>query len=353
MSNPQHLLLASGYADAGEPGIKGFYLLETGALVPVGALPGVQSPSFLAVHPQGTLYVTSETAEGAVAALRLRPHPGQADDLGRQPSGGAWPCHLALDPGGQWLAVANYGSGSARLIPRLADGSLGAPGPLAQHSGGGPNAERQEGPHAHATIFTPDGRYAIVADLGIDQLMIYTHDSAGTLIPHGAGLIHPGAGPRHMAWHPGGQVLYVANELDSSVSVLRFDPQAGTLEEQTHLSTLPPGAPHNQVADIHLDAAGERLYVSNRGHDSIAVFGVGGDGSLSPLAIRPCSGRWPRNFALSPDGRYLVVANQHSDQLAVLPILAGPAALGEPVAYAELKGAACAVFAPATIGWFL
>lgn len=352
MSGPTHLLLASGYADAGEPGIKGFYLLESGALVPAGALSGVQSPSFLAAHPQGAIYVTSETDDGAVAARRLRPHPGQADDLGMQPSGGAWPCHLAFDPGGQWLAVANYGSGSARLYPRLPDGSLGAPGPLAQHRGSGPNADRQEGPHAHATIFSPDGRYAIVADLGIDQLVIYTH-AAGALIPHGAGVIHPGAGPRHMAWHPGGTTLYVANELDSTVSVLRFDPQSGILEEQAHLSTLPADAPESYVADIHLDAAAERLYVSNRGHNSIAIFHVAPDGSLSPLAIRSCGGVWPRNFALSPDGRHMVVANQHSNQLAILPILAGPEALGEPVAHADLKGAACAIFVPATIGWFL
>lgn len=353
MSGPTHLLLASGYADAGEPGIKGFYLLETGALVPVGGLSGVQSPSFLTVHPNGTLYVTSETDDGAVAALRLRPHPGRADDLGRQPSGGAWPCHLAFDPGGQWLAVANYGSGSARLIPLLTDGALGAPGPLVQHSGTGPNTHRQEGPHAHATIFSPDGRFAIVADLGIDRLMIYTPEAAGTLIPCGAGMIHPGAGPRHMAWHPGGTTLYVANELDSTVSVLRFDPASGALEEQAHLSTLPPDAPESHVADIHLDAAGERLYVSNRGHNSIAAFTVGADGALAPLAIRPCGGIWPRNFALSPDGRFMVVANQHSNQLAVLPILAGPEILGEPMAFTEVKGASCAVFASATIGWFL
>lgn len=353
MTNEHHLLLASGYAEAAEPGIHGFYLIEaSGALVPNGALAGVASPSFLAAHPAGDLYVASETGDGAVVGLRLGRRPGEARELGRQPSGGDWPCHLALDPAGRWLAVANYGSGTARLIPRLPDGAPGEPGPVARHTGGGPDQARQEGPHAHSTIFSPDGRLAIVADLGIDRLMVYAVDEAtGALDPRGAGLARPGSGPRHMAWHPGGRVLYVANELDSTVSAFAFDPAGGALAEVAHLTTLPPGAPHNQVADLHLDAAGARLYVSNRGHNSIAVFSVAADGALAPLAIRPCGGDWPRNFALSPSGRHLVVANQNSGELAVLPVLEGPEALGEPVARAAVKGAACVIFPPAAIGW--
>lgn len=353
MTNEHHLLLACGYAGADEPGIHGFYLLEaTGALVPNGALAGVEQPSFLVVHPAGDLYVASETGAGAVVSLRLGRRPGEARELGRQPAGGDWPCHLVFDPDGALLAVANYGSGTARLIPREPDGTLGEPGPLVRHRGSGPDPDRQEGPHAHATIFTADGRFAIVADLGIDRLMVYRVDEvASALVLHGEGVVHPGAGPRHMAWHPGGRLLYAANELDSSVSTFSFDPDSGALVELGHMTTLPPGAPHNQVADLHLDAAGERLYVSNRGHNSIAVFSVGPNGGLAPLAIRPCGGDWPRNFALSPGGRYLVVANQNSDELAVLPILDGPEALGAPVARAAVKGAACVVFPPAAIGW--
>jgi 6-phosphogluconolactonase len=353
MTQTHHLLLACGYAEADEPGLHGFYLLEaSGALVPNGTLPGIAQPSFLAVHSAGDLYVASETEAGCVVGLRLGQRPGAADELGRQPAGGDWPCHLAFDPFGRWLAVANYGSGSARLIPRLSDGRLGAPGPLVQHSGSGPHPERQTGPHAHSTVFSPDGRYAIVADLGIDRLMLYrVNATTDALALHGEAVARPGAGPRHMAWHPSGRLLYVANELDNTVSLFGFDPDAGTLVETAQHTTLPPGAPHNQVADLQLDSNNGRLYVSNRGHNSIAVFAVDPVGQLALLAIRSCGGDWPRTIALSPGGRFLVVANQQSDELAVLPTLPGSEALGEPVSRARVKGAACVVFPQTANGW--
>jgi 6-phosphogluconolactonase len=354
MSTEPQFLLASGYADAEAPGIYGFYLLESGELVPNGSWAGLPNPSFITLHPSGTLYATAEIGDGTVAALRLGRRPGEVEQLGQQPSGGQWPCHLAFDPAGKLLAVANYGSGTARLIPRNSDGTLGEPGPVARHSGMGPNAGRQEGPHAHSTIFSPDGRYAIVADLGTDRLMVYAAGEGGALEPRGEGVARPGAGPRHMAWHPGGRLLYVANELDNTVSAFSFDPATGALSETQHLSTIPADSPHSQVADIHLDAAGERLYVSNRGHNSIAVFTVAFDGGLSLLAIKPCGGDWPRNFAISPDGRFLVVANQNSGTLDVLPVIDGPEALGAPVAQAALPKASCVVFpAGGTIGWDL
>lgn len=347
-----YFLLACGYAEADQPGIRGFLLDgATGELTPHGELTGVASPSFLAAHPGGEIYVASERGDGVIVALRLGAQPGEASELARRPSGGDSPCHLVFDPRGELLAVANYSSGTARLIPRSTDGGLGEPGPVARHSGTGPNPKRQEGPHAHSTIFTPDGRFAIVADLGLDRLVVYRFDETGALTRQGEGVVHAGAGPRHMVWHPGGKLLYVANELDNTVSTFAYDSAEGTLMEQGHLTTLPAGAPHNQVADIHLDAAGERLYVSNRGHNSIAVFTVGADGALSPLAIRSCGGDWPRNFALSPDGRFVVVANQNSGELAVLPVLDGPEALGEPVARTALPQASCVVFP--TGGWAL
>jgi 6-phosphogluconolactonase len=354
MSTGPQFLLASGYADADAPGIYGFYLLESGELVPNGSWAGLQNPSFIALHPRGQLYATAEVGDGVVAALRLGRRPGEVEELGQQPSGGQWPCHIVFDPSGEWLAVANYGSGTARLIPRLPDGSLGEPGPVVHHTGKGPSRERQEGPHAHSTIFSPNGRLAIVADLGTDRLMVYAVGAGGALEPKGEGVARPGAGPRHMVWHPNGELLYVANELDNTVSAFAFDATLGALSEVQYLSTLPPGAPHSQVADIHLDAAGERLYVSNRGHNSIAVFTVAADGGLGPLAIKPCGGDWPRNFAISPDGRHLVVANQNSGNLAVLPVLDGPEALGAPVAQAALPKASCVAFpAGGTIGWDL
>ncbi|MBX0328859.1 lactonase family protein, partial [Oscillochloris sp. ZM17-4] len=223
---------------------------------------------------------------------------------------------------------------------------LGEPGEVRQHAGGGPNPERQEGPHAHSAIFTPDNRFLIVADLGIDRLVIYAFDAAtGAITPHAEAAARPGAGPRHMAFHPSGGLLYVANELDSTVAAYRYDPAAGALEPGEVLSTLPEGAGVSYVADIHLAPDGGRLYVSNRGDNSIAVFEVGAGGALRPLAIRPCGGDWPRNFAIAPDGRHILVANQNSGDLSVMPILAGPEAIGQPGARVEAPRAACVIFA--------
>lgn len=348
-----HLLLAGSYASAGAPGIYVFRLDgATGALEPLAAFGGVTSPSFLALHPDGaTLYAVSETsagdgAPGGVAALRFVRDPLGLEPLGAQRSGGDWPCHLCLTPGAPLLLVANYGSGTVGALPILPGGALAPLSDLARHEGRSVHPERQQGPHAHATLVSPDGRFAIAADLGIDALVVYRLGAeAGKLVPHGQAATRPGAGPRHMVFHPRGDLLYVANELDNTVSVFAYDAAAGELRERQHLTTLPPGAPHSQVADIHLDEGARRLYVSNRGHNSLAVYAVGAEGELEPMAIAPCGGDWPRNFALVPGERFVVVANQNSGDLAVLPISDTPTALGAPVARAAVPGASCVIVA--------
>ncbi|MCI0394617.1 MAG: lactonase family protein, partial [Chloroflexi bacterium] len=205
--------------------------------------------------------------------------------------------------------------------------------------------QRQERPHAHSTIFAPDNRFVIVADLGMDELLVYAFDSsAGKLHPQVQTATRPGAGPRHMVFHPGGRRLYVANELDSTVTVYHYEPNDGGLREQQRVDTLPPGAPENAVADIHLSPAGGRVYVSNRGHDSIAVFDVAPDGRLARIAVAPCGGQWPRHFTLAPGGRFILVANQYSDELVALPLLAGPEAIGPPVARAAVRQPSCVQF---------
>lgn len=348
-----HLLLVGSYAPADAPGIYAFSLDgATGALVQQGAFAGVANPSFLALDPAGaTLYATSETsagdgAPGGVAAMRLTRDPLALTPLGAQRTGGDWPCHLRVTPDARLLLAANYGSGTVGALPILPGGALAPLSDLAQHVGRSVNTARQEGPHAHATIITPDGRFAIAADLGIDALVMYGLSAeGGKLTPHGQSLARRGAGPRHMVFHPRGHLLYVANELDNTVSVFAYDAAAGELRERQQHTTLPEGAGHSQVADIHLDAAARRLYVSNRGHNSLAVFAVAPDGGLAPLAIAPCGGDWPRNFALVPGGRFVVVANQNSGDLAVLPILDDPTALGAPVARASVPGASCVIVA--------
>ncbi len=350
---PSSFILAGGYAPADKPGIHAFAFDETtGALTALGAFAGVRNPSFLMAHPNGRwLYSVSETAQGSdgapggVCALSFQRAPFTMQLLNQQPSGGDWPCHLTLDATGRWLFVANYGTGSARAFPIQADGALGELTAHVQHSGSGPNAQRQEGPHAHSTTLTPDNRYAIVADLGIDQLVMYAFDStSGSLTRHGAMSTHPGAGPRHATFHPNGRTLYMANELDGTVSVCDYDAAAGALRVTQTLPTLPPDAPENTVADIHFAAASNRLYVSNRGHNSLAVYAADPDGKLTLLTIASCGGNWPRNFALAPAGGFVLVANQYDNEIAVLPLHPGGDEVGPAVARAAVAGASSIQF---------
>ncbi len=348
-------LIAGGYAAPNQPGLHAFtFDGVTGALNLVGSYAGIHNPSFLVVHPNNQwLYSVSETGErsndapGAVWALKFQLEPWSMTPLNHQPSGGDWPCHLQLDKTGRWLFVANYGTGSARVFPIQADGSLGAATATVQHQGTGPNAQRQEGPHAHSTILTPDNQYALVADLGLDALVVYRFDSqAGTLTRAGEVRTRPGAGPRHTVFHPSGKVLYVANEIDNTVSAYEYD-SAGTYTIRQTLATLPPTAPENTVADIHLASSANRLYISNRGHNSLAVYGIDKDGWLTRLAVPACGGEWPRNFALAPNGRFVLVANQYSNAITVLPLPIGAEEIGNPVAKVEVHQASCIKFLPA------
>jgi 6-phosphogluconolactonase len=348
------LLLVGSYAPATQPGIYAFrFDAVTGALTACGSFAGIANPSFLVVHPIGRwLYAVSETSQksdgapGSVWAFRFERDPWTIQPVNHQPSGGDWPCHLQLDATGRCLVVSNYGTGSARVLPVLADGSLGEMTDHVQHHGAGPNPQRQDGPHAHSATLTPDNRFAIIADLGIDQLVIYTFDSErGKLDPHGQMHARPGAGPRHLTFHPNGRIAYVANELDNTVSVYAYHAAHGTLRETQTLDTLPPGVTENTAADIHISSSAHRLYVSNRGHNSIAVYGVEADGRLTLLATPSCAGEWPRSFALAPGGRFMLVANQYSGEVSVLPLHAGAHEIGVPIARAAVPQASCIQFA--------
>ncbi|MCG8352165.1 MAG: lactonase family protein [Chloroflexales bacterium] len=348
----RQILFVGSYADADQAGIHIFaFDTTTAALTKRGEFTGLANPSFLALHPNGRwLYAVSEVgqqshgAPGAIGALQLDPAAGHMMALNQQPSGGDWPCHLRIDTTGRWLFASNYGSGSVSVLPIRDDGSLGALTDRVQHHGSSVNAARQEGPHAHTATIAPDNRFVLVTDLGIDKVLIYAFDSAaGQMSLHSHADTRPGAGPRHAVFHPNGQHLYVANELDSTVSVYRYA-ATGALREIQTLRTLPDDAPENTVADIHVAPSGDRLYVSNRGHNSLAVFDVGADGELILVTIAPCGGNWPRNFALAPGGRWALAANQHSDQVTVLP-LGGAAAVGAAVAHAAVPQASCVVFA--------
>ncbi len=353
----QHRLFVGGYAAADQPGIRAYVFDEaTAELRPCGAIGGIVNPSFLVVHPNGRwLYSVGEThrepdgAAGSVWAFHFE-QPAASEQLmiaplNQQASGGDDPCHLLIDGSGRWLIVSNYSSGSVGVLPIRDDGSLGAMTDHVQHIGRSAHEQRQEGPHAHSAVMTPDQRFVIVADLGIDQLVFYAFDAAlGKLTAHGHSSTRPGAGPRHMVFHPDGQHLFVANELDSTLDSYAYDRLTGTLRPVQTLPTIPTGTQANQVADIHVDAAGKRVYVSNRGHNSIAVFDVNHAGALTPVMVAPCGGNWPRNFAITPGGTSMVVANQYSGDVSVLPLDSGTSALGAPVAQIDVPQASCVQF---------
>ena len=300
---------------------------RTGELRRTGAVRVGANPSFLAIHPNGrVLYAVNEVTElagkatGAVSAFAIDRGTGGLTRLNRQPSEGGAPCYVSVDRGGRLALVANYVGGSVVALPIRVDGSLAPRAHVVRHRGSGPNAERQEAPHAHCIVPDPSGRYALAADLGIDRVLVYRLDpDAGRIreVEQGGARMRPGAGPRHLAFHPDLPVVFVANELDSTVTALRFDAERGALSALHSHPTLPEGwSGENSVADIHVAPSGRTVYVSNRGHDSIAVLSVAADtGALALEQVVPSEGHWPRNFSLDPTGRWLLVANQRSNSI--------------------------------------
>ena len=302
---------------------------RSGELRLVGSFAAGPNPSFLAIHPNGrVLYAVNEVeahngrATGAVSAFAIAPDTGALTRLNEQPSEGGAPCYVSVDRSGRAVLVANYAGGSVALLPIQPGGALAAATHVAKHQGVGPNAERQEAPHAHCIVADPSNRFALAADLGADRVLVYRVDlDAGALlhVEQSDAVMHPGSGPRHLAFHPKLPLVFVANELDSTVTTLGFDREAGALSPLRTVSTLPAGwRGANYTADIHVATSGRTLYVSNRGHNSLAVFSVADStGALSLDQVVSTRGDWPRNFSLDPTGRWLLVANQKSGSVVV------------------------------------
>jgi len=309
----------------------------TGKLTAPVLAGAAKNPSFLALHPAlAVLYAVSEisgpdgTPTGGILSFGLDGATGLLAPKNSQPSGGAGPCHVSVDRTGRVVLAANYGGGSVICLGIAHDGSLqpvasGMPGGFIQHEGKGPNPQRQEKPHGHSIHPSPDGRFAIACDLGIDKVLVHALDvGKATLAPHSAAVVKPGAGPRHFAFHPDGRFGYCVNELDLTVTGFAYDAQSGTLTPFQTLSTLPDDVTDRKglsTAEIVVHPSGKFLYASNRGHDSIAMFAVdAGSGRLSFLGAEPIRGKTPRNFVLDPTGRFLLAAGQQSDTVTVFAI---------------------------------
>jgi 6-phosphogluconolactonase len=294
---------------------------ELGQPVLAGA---VRSPSFLAVHPMlPRLYAVSEIAEGRVTSFAIEPD-GSLRSMGAQSTRGAGPCHICVDPSGGAAVVANYGGGSSASYPVLPDGSLGPAASFIPHSGSGPDPGRQAGPHAHCAMTDPAGHRVFLADLGADRIFIFQLDSgSGEMVPNDpAAVFTPsGGGPRHLSFHPKGKFAYANLELSSEISQLGYNAESGELRVLETLSTLPAGFDKpNSTAETLVHPGGNFVYVSNRGHNTIAAFQIAGNGRLSPIGHYPTGGEVPRGFGITPDGRFLIVGNQKSGSLVVLRI---------------------------------
>ncbi len=305
---------------------------ETGKLSEPRLAIALVNPSFLAVHPGGKrLYAVGEVDDlngqktGGVTALQIDPATGRLTLLNQQPSGGAGPCHLVVDGGGRHVLVANYGGGSVASLPIDAKGHLGAATTVIQHQGSSVHPQRQEGPHAHSINLDPANRFAIAADLGLDELLVYRFDPArGTLAANDPPFtkVPAGGGPRHFSFHPNGRWAYANNELTSSVTALEYNAENGTLKVIETQSTLPEDFQgENTTAEVRVHPGGRWLYVSNRGHDSLAAYEIDpSTGRLKPLGQTSTGGRVPRNFNFDPSGRYLLAANQETGNVVVFRV---------------------------------
>ena len=316
---------------------KGIYLyrmnLSDGSLKSQGCVAELTHPTFLTIHPSGKfLYSVSEVGDyggmksGAVAGYAIDPATGKLTPINKQRSGGPGACFVSVDQTGKNVLVANYGGGSVEVIPIDENGKLAEPSCFIQHQGAlGPNKQRQEHAHAHSINLDPSNRFAFVADLGMDKVMIYRFDpEKGTLTANDPAFatLAPGAGPRHLAFSPGGKFAYVNGEMGGTVTAFAYDATRGALTEIQTLSTLPPDFKgENTTAEVQVHPSGKFVYVSNRGHDSIAIFAANPQtGKLTTLGHESTQGKTPRNFRIDPTGTYLIAANQGSDSLVVFRI---------------------------------
>jgi 6-phosphogluconolactonase len=340
-------------------GSKGIYRFdfnaETGQLTPAGLAGEAVNPSFLAIHPSGKyLFAVGEMngpqgKAAGVTAFRIEPN-GKLSQINQRPSGGAGPCHITVDKAGKNVIVANYASGSVAVLQVGSAGQLTGPTHFEQHAGKGPDAKRQEGPHAHSANLDAANRFAIVADLGLDQLKSYRFDgtagrlSLNELPPYQTA---PGAGPRHFAFHPDGKRAFVINELNSTLSALDYDADRGVLTHRQTVSTLPADFHGNSTcAEVVVHPSGKFVYGSNRGHDSIAAFAIDADGKLRPIGHQGDGVKTPRNFNIDLAGRWMIVANQDGNSLVVFRIDPQTGALSPTGTRAEVGGPVCVKFWP-------
>lgn len=335
----KYLVYVGTYTGHGSKGIYAYrFDSSTGKLTSLELAAETAEPSFLAVDSSGRfLYAANEILTyngqptGAVSAFAIQPESGKLSPLNQVSSHDEGPAHITLDRTGKYALVSNYTLGSVAVFPVLKDGRLGEATSFVQHKGSSVNPERQKGPHAHAIAVSPDNRFAVVADLGLDQLLVYGFDAAKGALGANPQIVKaaPGAGPRHLVFSANGRWLYTINELQSTVVAYSYDAATGALHELQTVSTLPTGfSGTSAAAEIEIDPSGKFLFASNRvasnglpsnrGDGSVAVFAIDAHtGMLTHVETDSTGGKTPRNFAIDPTGSWLLAANQDSDDVVV------------------------------------
>lgn len=305
---------------------------SSGALEAVTKTAGVANPSYLAIDStQNFLYAVNELRSfeshrsGTVSAFAIDRQSGRLHFLNRRLTHGSDPCFVLVDKNGKHVLVTNYTSGSVCVLPVGASGELGEASDFIQYQGAGFDPVHQEAPHAHSVTFDKSNRFAFVADLGSDKLMIYRFDrTRGMLVTNETPWIKmkPGTGPRHMDFHPSERFAYLINELNSTVAAMSYDRRLGKFRLLQVHSTLPNDFDgENTCADIHVAPSGKFVYGSNRGHDSIVIYEIDQrTGKLTCLGHELTQGKEPRNFAIDPTGKFLLAANQNSDTIVTFRI---------------------------------
>lgn len=291
----------------------------------------IASPSFLAIAPDRKhLFCVCELSQfkgkkaGGVASFALDATTGELKPINQESSVGAGPCHITCDKQGKNVLVANYGGGSVAVLPVGPDGKLSPASDFEQHKGSGADRGRQEGPHAHSVNLDSTNTFAVVADLGLDKLLVYKFDPAqGKITPNDPPSVGlpPGSGPRHFAFHPNGKYAYTNNEMTSTLTALSYDAAKGEFQILNELSTLPKPVKGNSTAETVVHPNGKFVYTSNRGHNSIAIFSIDeATGKITAVGHQGEGVKIPRNFNIDPSGKWMIVANQAGDSLVVFAI---------------------------------
>ncbi|MCE9629407.1 MAG: lactonase family protein [Planctomycetia bacterium] len=340
---------------------------EAGTLAPPTLAAAAKNPSFLAAHPVlPVLCAVAEVADveglpgAAVTAFGIDVSTGRLTAKNHRSTGGSGACHVCFDREGRVVLAANYGGGSTICLGVAEDGSLepvatGTPAGFIQHTfsrAGEPGIKpkRQEKPHAHSVDVSPDGRFAFVCDLGLDEVLVYALDrDRATLAPHTTAKVKAGAGPRHFALHPDGRHAWCVNELDLTVTGFAYDAASGTLAAVETLSTIPADVVDRtgfSTAEIAVHPSGKFLYASNRGHHSIARYTIdAATRRLTFQGVEPIRGKTPRSFAIDPTGRYLLAAGQDSNTVTVFAIDPATGALGFTGTSIDVPAPVCVLFA--------